>query len=86
MKPGFINPGLLEDQNISLDRLLEGEAAGMAFPLDAKYFDDFPLIYNEPALGPSDKAGRQYPQPRGEIPGHKSIPPLASLRPWWVVP
>ena len=64
VKPGFINPGLLEDQNISLDRLLEGEAAGMAFPLDAKYFDDFPLIYNEPALGPSDKAGRQYPQPQ----------------------
>ena len=37
-KPGFINPKLLEDQNISLEKLLEDEAAGMAFPLDAKYF------------------------------------------------
>ncbi len=58
VKPSFINPALLEDQNIPLERLLEDEAAGMAFPLDAKYFDDFPLIYNEPVLGPSDKAGR----------------------------
>ena len=54
---------LLEQQNVSLERLLENEAAGMAVPLDAKYFDDFPLIYGEPVLGPSDKAGRQYPQP-----------------------
>ena len=63
VKPGFINPALLEEQNIPLERLLENEAAGMAFPLDAKYFDDFPLIYGEPVLGPSDKAGRQYPKP-----------------------
>ena len=33
----------------------------MAFPLDAKYFDDFPLIFNESVLGPSDIAGCQYP-------------------------
>ena len=63
VKPGFINPALLEEQSIPLERLLENEAAGMAFPLDAKYFDDFPLIYGEPVLGPSDKAGRQYPKP-----------------------
>ena len=44
-KPGFINPKLLEDQSIiSLEKLLEDEAAGMAFPLDAKYFDDSPVI------------------------------------------
>ena len=35
----------------------------MVFPLDVKYFDDFPLIYEEPVLGPSDKAGHQYPKP-----------------------
>ena len=64
VKPGFINPDLLEQQNIPLERLLEDEAAGMAFPLDAKYFDDFPLVHDEPKLGPSDKAGRQYPKHR----------------------
>ena len=31
--------------------------------MDAKYFDDFPLIFNEPVLGQSDIAGFQYPQP-----------------------
>ena len=44
LKPSFINPKLLEDQSISLEKLIEDEAAGMAFPLDAKYFDDFPVI------------------------------------------
>ena len=63
VKPSLLNPNLLEKQDIPLERLLEGEAAGMAFPLDAKYFDDFPLIFNESVLGPSDIAGRQYPQP-----------------------
>ena len=43
-KPSFINPKLLEDQSISLEKLLEDEAAGMAFPLDANYFNDFPVI------------------------------------------
>ena len=56
MKPSFIKHALLEYQYISLDRLLEDKAAGKAFHLDAKYFDQFPLIYNEPVLGPSDKA------------------------------
>ena len=34
--PSFINPTLLEDQSISLEKLLEDETAAMAFPLDAK--------------------------------------------------
>ena len=63
VKPSFINPKLLEDQNIPLERLLEDEATGMAFPLDAKYFDDFPLIYGEPVFSSSDVAGQQFPQP-----------------------
>ena len=32
---------------ISLAKLLGDEAAGMAFPLDAKYFDDFPVIWGD---------------------------------------
>ena len=62
-KPSFINPALLEDQNIPLEKLLEDEAAGMAFPLDAKYFEEFPLIYNEELFTAADKAGRQFPKP-----------------------
>ena len=46
-KPSFINPKLLEDQSISLENLLEYEAACMAFPLDAKYFDDFPVLQGD---------------------------------------
>ena len=42
VKPSFINPALLETQHLSLEKILEDEAAGMAFPLDAKYFDDYP--------------------------------------------
>ena len=66
VKPSFINPALLEEQNIPLEKLLEDEAAGMAFPLDAKYFDDFPLIYGEPVLGPADREGQQYPKPESQ--------------------
>ena len=58
--PSFINPKLLEDQSISLEKLLEDEAASMAFPLDAKYFDDFPVIRGDVC---HDVAGRQYPHP-----------------------
>ena len=58
-KPGFINPSLVEDQSISLEKVLEDEAAGMAFPLDAKYFDDFPVIHKDMH---TDVAGRQYPR------------------------
>ena len=58
-KPSFIKPKLLEDQSISLEKLLEYEAAGMAFPLDGKYFDDFPVIRKDMQ---TDVAGRQYPR------------------------
>lgn len=84
------NPGLLEDQNIPL---LEDEAAGMAFPLDAKYFYDCPLIIIW--LGPS---GPKFPIPEYQVTlvnlSHmrekylddcESIPSLASLWPWWLV-
>ena len=40
-KPSFINLMLLEDQSISIEKLLEDETAAMTFPLDAEYFDDF---------------------------------------------
>ena len=46
------------DQNISLEKVLEDEAAAMAFSLDAKYFDDFPVIRGDMC---DDIAGRQYP-------------------------
>ena len=58
-KPAFINPVLLEKQSIPLDRLLEEEAVGMAFPIDATYFDQFPLIFDDSL---SDIAGRQNPR------------------------
>ena len=66
VKPSFINPALLDKQNIPIEKLLEDEAAGMAFPLDANYFNDFPLVHGEPVLGPSDVAGRQYPKPESQ--------------------
>ena len=46
-KPSFINPKLLEDQSISLEKLLEDEAAIMAFHFDAKYFDDCTVIQGD---------------------------------------
>ena len=48
IKPGFVNPSLLEEQGITLDKILEDEAVGMAFPVDAKYFDGFPLTTTQP--------------------------------------
>ena len=50
-KPAFINP-VLENQKIPLERLLEEEAVGIAFPINATYFDQFPLIFDD---GLSDK-------------------------------
>ena len=67
VKPSFINPNLLENQNIPLETLLGDEVAGMAFPLDATYFDNFPLYHGEPILDPSDKAGHQFPKPECEV-------------------
>ena len=46
-KSSFINPKLLEDQSIWLKKRLEDETAAMAFPLDAKYFDDVPVIQGD---------------------------------------
>ena len=59
VKPGFINPKLLQDQDISLENLLEDEAVGMAFPVDSCYFNRFPLIFGEDE---ADVAGQQHPQ------------------------
>ena len=59
-KPSFIHPKLLEDQSISLENLLKEEAAAMAFPLNAKNFDDFPVIRMDMQ---DDVAGCQYPRP-----------------------
>ena len=58
-KPAFINPVLLENQNIPLERCLEEEAVGMAFPINETYFDQFPLIFDD---GLSDIVGRQSPR------------------------
>ena len=62
VKPSFINPTLLENQNIPLETVLEDETAGMAFPLDAT-----PLYRGEPILDPTDKAGYQFPKPECEF-------------------
>ena len=58
-KPAFINPVLLENQNIPLERILVEEAVGMAFPINATYFDQSPLIFDD---GLSDIVGRQNPR------------------------
>ena len=58
-KPAFVNPELLDAQDIPLDDLLQDEAIGMAFPVDSRYFDQFPLIFGE---GGADVAGLQHPQ------------------------
>lgn len=42
--PQFINHGLMEDHRMPLCDLLQDEATGMAFPVDARFFDDYPLI------------------------------------------
>ena len=59
MKPVFINPSLLDDLNIPHEKVLENEAAGLAFPLDAKFFDQFPIVSNNDK---PDIAGHQYPK------------------------
>ena len=47
VKPEFIKPTLLDDLNIPIEEVLEDEVAGLAFPLDAKYFDQFPIVSND---------------------------------------
>lgn len=61
VKPQFVNPALLDKAGLSIERLLEEEAIGMTFPVDAKFFDQFPLIYDA-----VDIAGRQNPIPHGK--------------------
>ena len=63
VKLEFINPSLLDDLNIPLEKVLEDEAAGLAFPLHAKYFDQFPLVSHDDT---ADIAGRQYPKAKHE--------------------
>lgn len=62
-KPGFINPSLLDDQDIPLSRLLQEEAFGMAFPLDSSFFDQYPLMFEE-----KDVAGMQHTKLDSAIP------------------
>ena len=58
MKSKFINPLLLE-KHMPLEEVL-GYGLGMAFPVDSKYFDQFPLV-----LEGKDIAGHvQHPQPQ----------------------
>ena len=52
VRPQFINPVLLESQNMPLDQFLDDKAVGMAFPVDSRYVDDFPLIYQSKDVGP----------------------------------
>ena len=58
VKPKFINPLLLE-KHMLLEEVLQDEAVGMAFPVDSKYFDQFPLVFEE-----RDIAAVQHPQPQ----------------------
>ena len=58
VKPKFINPLLLEKHTL-LEEVLQDEAVGMAFPVDSKYFDQFPLVFEG-----IDIAGVQHPQPQ----------------------
>ena len=68
MTPAFINPSLLDDINIPIEKVLEDEAAGLAFPLDAKYFDQIPIVSNDDT---ADIASRQYPKFEHE--SHKEL-------------
>ena len=63
MKPQFacINPEVLEKANLSLKKMLEDEVAGMAFPVDARFFDDYLIVFGE-----DDVAGHQYPHGHSE--------------------
>ena len=73
VKPSFINPALLESQNLSLKHLLEEEAIGMAFPIDSRYFDQFPLIYNTNIDSNDDIAGKQFPRPECQAKLHEMV-------------
>ena len=52
----LLNPSLLEQQQITLDNLLQQEAIGMIFPSSSEYFDRFPAIHSM-----QQEAGVQHP-------------------------
>ena len=60
IKPQFgcINPEIIAKVNLSLEQILEDEVAGMAFPIDARFFDNYPLVFGKE----DDVAGRQNPR------------------------
>ena len=64
VKPQFgcINPEILAKANLSLEQILEDEVAGMAFPVDARFFDNYPLVFGKE----DDVAGCQYPHEHSE--------------------
>ena len=43
---------------MSLEQILEDEVAGMAFLIDARFFDNYPLVFGKD----DDVAGRQNPR------------------------
>ena len=53
------NFAILADITVIISLLLQEEAVGMAFPIDASYFDQFPLIHDDELC---DIAGQQYPR------------------------
>ena len=42
---------------MTLEQILEDEVAGMAFPVDARFFDNYPLVFGKE----DDVAGRHNP-------------------------
>ena len=59
VKPQFgcINPEALTKANLTLEQILEDEVAGMAFPVDAQFFDNYPFVFGKE----DDVAGWQNP-------------------------
>ena len=53
----------LEDLKNPLEKVFKDKAAGLAFPFDAKYFDQCPLVSND---NTADIAGRRYPKAKHE--------------------
>ena len=64
VKPQFgcINSENLAKANLSLEQILEDEVAGMAFPVDTRFFDNYSLVFGKE----DDVAGCQYPHEQCE--------------------
>ena len=60
IKPQFgcINPDIIAKVKLSLEQILEDEVAGMAFLIDAWFFENYPLVFGKE----DDVAGRQNPR------------------------